>query len=144
MKERDEAWAKERHRRLWQWLSDNPSMEKKDWPGWKCEDNLWPTSLYGYLEPVCGGIGFKSAVHCYACAIAYIRYCTKDTYGREKCDYCPCDWGSDEWDSPIMCEHADALFDQWNNLYMLPGDYDETTLAQRSSFAAQIRDLWRD
>jgi hypothetical protein len=52
---------------LWTWLMNNPSLEKKDWPGW---------DKYGGIE--------KHALYCLICTLAGNTVCV----GSEECDRC--------------------------------------------------------
>lgn len=53
------------HKEMWQWLSDNPNKNKRDWPRWKHN----------------GGDIEKSVGNCFACKYSiYFGY---------RCKYCP-------------------------------------------------------
>ena len=55
------------HKKLWNWLAENPEMEKEDWPEW--EDN--------------GGSVLWVFYHCFACG-----------YAKLECSACPLIWPS--------------------------------------------------
>ena len=59
------------HRKMWNWLADNPDKEKKDWPGWEKYD----------IDPLP-----EEVEYCFLCG--YITH-TEDV----SCHDCPLDWG---------------------------------------------------
>ena len=67
---RSRAQLKKLHRELWQWLADNPGMEKEDWPGWDREG--------------------EAMNDCFACEAAGLY--NKDPLLSD-CRKCPVDWG---------------------------------------------------
>ena len=61
------------HRKMWNWLADNPDKNKKDWPGWKKHDYV--------------------TNNCFICG--YCEEYSKDCdmrYIDKFCDLCPLDW----------------------------------------------------
>lgn len=58
-----------KHREIWNWLADNPSKEKKDWPGWE------------------EYVGSKIEInYCFLCD--YVNFAKGGM-----CSFCPLDWG---------------------------------------------------
>lgn len=64
---------KELHIELWTWLSENPDLEKRNWPGWK--DIIEEGKIYDY--------GTALLFECFSCQAA-----TKE--GLRDCSLCPC------------------------------------------------------
>jgi hypothetical protein len=60
-----EAAYRSAHRKLWQWLAEDPGKGKEDWPGWILNGGAYSLVL----------------ALCFACE--YMR-------GRAHCDSCPC------------------------------------------------------
>jgi len=58
------------HKQLWNWLADNPEMDKGDWPGWKQN----------------GGEFFSPYSYCFAC---------DDSNIEDGCGECPLDTDTD-------------------------------------------------
>ena len=80
------------HRELWNWLADNSTKDKHDWPGWK--DN--------------GGKYTDAWAHCFAC-----EYGGTDDEGDRAC--CPLEWsGTDQ--TAYACEEVGSPFFKWKGL----------------------------
>lgn len=76
-----------KHRELWDWLSKNPDMEKRDWPGWK------KYAIYDAWE----------CFYCFACR-AVIKF--EADWGKKTClGICPL--------FPQDCEADNSLYKRW-------------------------------
>lgn len=84
-------WYLDRHHELWQWLVENPSMEKREWPGWRRFKRV-------YWE------------FCFACQMLIdYGHTTRQETGL-CCQECLFDWGKD-------CNNCEAgIFSEWECL----------------------------
>lgn len=100
------------HKELWDWLSKNPTKDKKQWPGWE-----WNKGEY------------YAANDCFACSYAWDCYTEEYEYDYKAiCKDCPIKWPrTDNCDKSIYREWVAALHNK---------RYDET-----ARLAAEIRDL---
>ena len=104
------------HIELWQWLHDNPELDKHQWPGWR------------------GNGGRRRRAHglCYACELESQRAVKFGAVGEGNCEFCPLDASVSQ---ARYGEHTTCgIFWRWNE------SKDE---AERRELAAQIRDAWR-
>jgi len=93
----------ELHKQLWTWLSENPSRQKEDWPGWTYNDT---TEAYLYSNTVIKNL-------CFCCQYTDLDE-EKDDIDEEKddideddCDRCPLKWPGD------YCEDETSPFERW-------------------------------
>jgi hypothetical protein len=84
-------WTK--HKELWQWLADNPEMNKEDWPGWKCSG---------------GTIEDTSGYECFAC-----EYIGELPYSA-RCN-CPLIWPDNHKVEANDCMGRQGLYRSWEN-----------------------------
>lgn len=57
------------HRKMWNWLADNPDKNKKDWPGWeKCDIDLPPNEINHCF--LCGYVELAKDGKCIYCTLA--------------------------------------------------------------------------
>jgi hypothetical protein len=83
---RTKAQLKKLHRELWQWLADNPTKGKQQWPPFQKRK-----------QPFAG---------CFACECAGIKN------GVALCHKCPCDWGGEN----VLCAIDDkSPFMKWRD-----------------------------
>lgn len=101
-----------KHRELWDWLSKNPDMDKRDWPGWKkyAIRDAWTLN------------------YCFACKAARDQLASwpaSSAYEMEKnCrEDCPLQLG---------CQRKKSLYDRW---------YYAQTRSKRKRLAEKIRDI---
>ena len=100
------------HIKLWQWLADNPTKDKCDWPEWK-ENGGNIKYTYNY---------------CFACYyIILYAYKYDPHHSRSVCSYCPF---GDLGNSDRGC--LGGLYHKWKY---------SSDLTRRSEVAKQIRDL---
>ena len=60
------------HRKMWNWLAENPDKNKKDWPGWKRHnDDIFPKEEENYCF-LCGYISADPDKDCYNCPIDWV------------------------------------------------------------------------
>jgi len=103
------------HRELWQWLAENPSQSKGNWPGWiTYQHNLR-----------------ANATQCWACAKAAQR----SRIGLNHCSRCPCDWQNNVKYNP--CLICGSSYDLWRRAK------DCGNIAEASRLALIIRDSWK-
>ena len=101
------------HKELWDWLSKNPTMDKKHWPGW--EYNGGP---YSYVTN-----------ECFACEYAWNCYT-----GIDENDYTPvCKNCPIEWAGTYEC--GNTIYRKWFEAQYRKR-YDEA-----AQLATEIRDL---
>ena len=74
------------HKELWNWLADNPSCNKEEWPGWKHNGGQYPSDCS----------------MCFAC-----QY--DERFHDGPCAHCPLKWNS------FNCEEPDAIYKKWKN-----------------------------
>ena len=79
------------HRELWQWLADNPGMQKDDWPRWEINGG---NVIFAYND-------------CFACNYASTEN-SLVLYRDIDCDSCPLGWTKE------YCCDEGAEFDQWD------------------------------
>lgn len=79
------------HKRLWNWLAENPSRGKHSWPEWKCN----------------GGNISEVVEHCFACEVGYKNSGT--TRFPWRCYKCPMSWGKFKY-----C-HSPGYFSRWED-----------------------------
>jgi hypothetical protein len=101
----------ERHQALWNWLADNPEMEKGDWPEWG--ENGIPE----YIQNQCFACQWVRDNHAWSMKS---RYCQSG-------DLCPLDWPSGR------CEGIGGLFSDWGR--------GGNTYTENSKIARQIANL---
>ncbi len=102
--------------KLWQWLAENPSKDKGDWPKWKSN----------------GGGVVDMGAHCPCC-----EFPPEDEFDSPICSKCPL---VGFWDAPRggsqLCLGNDAQFYKW----LVAGDNAETIkYAKRIAAAAKRR-----
>ena len=109
------------HKKLWNWLADNPDKNKKDWPEWTFN----------------GGDVCEVSDGCFACdyreAYEELAYaCEEGLYsgGKSSCNSCPLKWPKDA-SGQLRCRHG-GLWTLW-----LSADNSVT----RSKYALQIANL---
>ena len=82
----------EEHKRLWNWLSENPGATKSDWPEW---------NIYGH-----------SMTHCFACDFQSAfkeKNNVEKAYMHSICNFCPLSKNS----SCLMRNCLGRLYYQW-------------------------------
>lgn len=99
------------HVALWDWLSENPDKQEKEWPEW-----AWNGGEY-YDAPT----PFNNKCFC----------CMYVDYLNESCNACPLVWPHDRKCGESN-DYGIGLFDEWHS---------EADPQRRSELAAQIRDL---
>lgn len=99
------------HKRLWNWLADNPDKGKSDWPEW--EDNTG-TIKSQYND-------------CFACQFGRRGNNNGDCIG-----YCPLVWPDNHIDDCDDCMGTSGLFYKWDECAVGP---------QRSELAREIANL---
>jgi hypothetical protein len=105
-------WYISKHRKLWDWLAENPEMEKHNWPGWK--------RFTRYYEG-----------RCFLCQYVMDYYGTK---GRNDCAvFCPVIWRNTFQLS--HCGDYKSLYNKWDDAGCMK-DFTE-----RKYLACKIRDL---
>lgn len=117
------------HRMLWNWLADNPIMNKRDF----------------FNENKCS---IQPLHNCFACDLH--KYYDDDfEWDSPNCDRCPLKWGTEEFQESCFCESDDnefmSLYDEWclredNALFMR-----EMEKEKLSNLARKIANMeWRD
>ena len=101
------------HKKLWNWLAENPDKEKTDWPEW--EKN--------------GGRVKRVRSNCFACEYAEGRTCEDERV--DLCEDCPLVWHLKGVDKP-RCNLSSGLWSAW---------FWENTLKKRGEYALQIANL---
>ncbi len=100
------------HKEMWTWLSENPEMDKDDWPEW-----IWNSGgLYTGMEEMC-----------FAClyAVEIKEFSSEKGDGISICPLCPLLF-------PEPCSRKLSLYRQWDT---------EESKELRSSLALQIANL---
>lgn len=117
------------HKRLWNWLANNPGRWHSHWPEWE-----WNGGCV---------LDTKIDANCFACAsvlhiLGYDEDGFEDTY--VDCDECPFDW-QDE----TLCSHFDSNWEistqHMSNHYGEFGARDTPYAADAVMYARRIRDL---
>ncbi len=99
------------HKKLWNWLAENPTKKKWDWPEW--EHN---------------GGQYISQSYCFAC-----DYDTQyEAYGDEGCDNCPFGFS--------MCNEIFHEWEMTGHELQRTGRFDPYAIERRIILAKQIRD----
>ena len=88
------------HKKLWNWLAENPDKDKEDWPEWKKN----------------GGGVEESIRHCFACAYEAV-------HNEDSCHTCPLIWPHN-YEGDFVCDGMDGL---WANWYESEGDIADRT-----------------
>jgi hypothetical protein len=66
------------HRKLWDWLADNPDKDKTDWPGWSFNGGTYP-----YVPALCFGCEYtRGRGQCESCPCLIDRQCCGGAYAR--------------------------------------------------------------
>ena len=110
-----------KHKELWNWLAENPDMQKGHWPGWdEIED--WDDEIY-------------PDNNCFAC-----EYLVEGLLENERNNYCLCASTCEErcpliWPSMGTCCDVDSLFRDWDNAN------DSKDYARAAELAKQIAEL---
>ena len=67
------------HKKLWTWLSENPEMDKKDWPEWKVNGGK-----YSSVDGNCFACEFTIDGACCDCPLIWPGEWCADRYGLYK------------------------------------------------------------
>ena len=104
------------HRELWDWLANNPSKGKLEWPGWR--EN---------------GGKHHSSNGCFAC-----EYCSRITNKQRRNKYCECPlvWPLATANS-LDCFTEGSPYAQWHRGY----NWETLSKERMAFFARQVRDL---
>jgi len=118
--------AIELHRRLWIWLSENPSKEKDDWPEFK-----------KIREYIFRWNGMQIKNHCFCCEYANHVYLKTEGSRSGYCSHCPIKWPGGH------CEDDYSPYSKWNGIIIDMDDplQDEMDLIISSKYALEVANL---
>ena len=106
----------ELHKDLWNWLAENPSKQKYDWPKWPIYTN-------------------QARSNCFACREAQIRH-DEISLTEAYCLSCPITWGN----SMNSCTDPGSPYSAWCD-----EDADNGDLTSRAEYAKQVANLpWKE
>lgn len=101
------------HRRLWQWLADNPAKDKKDWPEWSFQ----------------GGTIYWVTQFCFACQMTQYDEIRPFMLSCSKCLFV---WPGISCVDNEYCDDLQGLFNLWRY---------ESNLNKRREYALEIKNL---
>ena len=108
----------ELHRRLWIWLSQNPTKEKFNWPEFKKN-------------------GMQIKNHCFCCEYANHVYEKTEDSSDNYCRHCPIKWPGN------YCEDNRSPYSKWSGIIIDMDDplQDEMDLIRSSKYALEVANL---
>lgn len=124
-------WNIDDHKRLWNWLAENPDKNKWDWPGWdntNFEDGVEEEDYKKYHDQTFKGDLIKA--NCFACesSIGIVETFDEDSDDYIEIFICPLQIRCNK----LIRQCLNGLYIKWD---------DTKDLTQRSAIALQIANL---
>lgn len=107
----EKVFDRTNHKKMWQWLAENPGKDKDEWPEWEFNGGSVPGALND----------------CFACE--YTKDLYSDPWGKTRyvpdCNLCPLVWLEEGEITQFMCEGEDSPYLLWMSFETEPCTYPE-------------------